>query len=60
MCPAFGLVDYKVKGSTLTTVVLDGLYLLQRIDMEDLRFHPDDRLLIEIHRLEVLKRDTLA
>jgi hypothetical protein len=30
---------------------LDGLHLLQKIDMEDLRFRPDNRLLIEMERL---------
>jgi hypothetical protein len=37
-----------------------GLHLLQRIDMEDLRFRPDDRLQIEIQRLEALERATIA
>ncbi|KAH8586722.1 hypothetical protein B0O99DRAFT_643776 [Bisporella sp. PMI_857] len=39
---------------------LDGLHLLQRIDMEDLRFRPDDRLLIEMQRLKALERETIA
>jgi hypothetical protein len=90
MCPAFGLTDYKVQGSTLMTAVLDlkddptakgkdhhkkycsiyvqlsrlrslaGLYLLQKIDMEDLRFQPDKRLLKEMERLQKLERETIA
>lgn len=39
---------------------LDGLHLLQRIEMEDLRFRPDDRLLIEMQRLKALERATIA
>ena len=39
---------------------LDGLHLLQRIDMEDLRLRPDNRLLKEMQRLEALEQETLA
>lgn len=39
---------------------LDGLHLLQRIEMEDLRFRPDDRLLIEMQRLKALERETIG
>ncbi|KAF8860613.1 hypothetical protein BDZ45DRAFT_800769 [Acephala macrosclerotiorum] len=39
---------------------LDGLHLLQRIEMEDLRFRPDDRLLVEMQRLKALERETIA
>ena len=38
---------------------LDGLYLLQRIDMDDLRFRPDDRLLSEMKRLHTLEQETM-
>ena len=34
---------------------LDGLHLLERIDMNDLQFRPDDRLLAEMGRLGVLE-----
>jgi hypothetical protein len=90
MCPAFGLTDYKIQGSTLITAILDlkddptikgqsrhkkfcslyvqlsrlrsldGLYLLQKIDMRDLQFHPDDGLLAEMERLRILEQQTLA
>ncbi len=39
---------------------LDGLHILQSIDMEDLRFRPDDRLLIEIERHKANERKTIA
>jgi len=39
---------------------LDGLYLLQKISMDDLRFCPDDRLLSEMKRLRALERETMA
>ena len=38
----------------------DGLNLLQKIDMEDLRFRPDDRLLAEMERLSKLEQQTMA
>ncbi|KIM92649.1 hypothetical protein OIDMADRAFT_36427 [Oidiodendron maius Zn] len=38
----------------------DGLHLLQTIDMEDLRFSPDDQLLIEMQRLKAVERETIA
>jgi hypothetical protein len=34
---------------------LGGLHLLQRIEMKDLRFRPDDRLLIEMENLKALE-----
>lgn len=37
-----------------------GVNLLQKIDIDDLRFRPDDRLLVEMERLEKLEHDTLA
>ena len=39
---------------------LNGLYLLQRIDMDDLRFCPDSRLLSEMERLRALEQETIA
>ena len=39
---------------------LDRLHLLQRIEMEDLRFRPDKRLLLEMARLKALERETIA
>jgi len=39
---------------------LAGLYLLQAIDMKDLRFRPDDGLLAEMDRLQKLELETLA
>ena len=38
----------------------NGLNLLQRIGMEDLRFRPDDRLLAEMERLGKLEQETMA
>jgi hypothetical protein len=38
----------------------DRLHLLQKIDMEDLRFCPDDELLVEMERLEALERQTIS
>jgi hypothetical protein len=37
-----------------------GVYLLQEIGLNDLRFRPDDRLLAEMERLTTLERDTIA
>lgn len=37
-----------------------GLHLLQEIDMEDLRFGPDPRLLTEMQRLQELEKTTIA
>jgi len=39
---------------------LDGHHLLKRIDMEDLRLCPDDRLLTEMERLRRLEQETMA
>jgi hypothetical protein len=39
---------------------LDSLYLLQKLDMEDLQFYPDDKLLAEIERLYKLEQKTMA
>jgi hypothetical protein len=39
---------------------LAGLYLLQKINMEDLRFQPDQQLLKEMERLQKLERETIA
>lgn len=39
---------------------LDGLHLLQRIDMEDHRFRPDDRLLTEMGRLGRLEQEIMV
>jgi hypothetical protein len=89
MCPAFGLTDYKVQGSTLRVAILDlkisgtrrrsnhrnfcslyvqlsrlqssaGLYLLEKLDMDDLRLRPDDGLLEEMKRLETLQKQTIT
>jgi len=37
-----------------------GLYLLQEIDMNDLRFHPHNSLLAEMERLHTLEQETIA
>lgn len=37
-----------------------GLHLLQRLDMKDLQFGPDPRLLSEIQRLQELEKQTMA
>jgi hypothetical protein len=37
-----------------------GLYLLQRLDMSDLQFGPDPRLLTEMQRLQELEKQTMA
>ena len=37
-----------------------GLYLLQEIDMNDLRFHPHHNLLAEMERLHTLEQETIA
>lgn len=37
-----------------------GLHLLQRLDMKDLQFGPDPRLLSEIQRLQELDKQTIA
>ena len=39
---------------------LDGLYLLQKIDMEDLRFRPHHQLLLEMTRLKELQHKTIS
>ena len=39
---------------------LDGLHLLQKIDMKDIQFHPDDALLAEMERLCILEQETMA
>ena len=39
---------------------LDGLHLLQKIDMSNLQFSPDNRLLAEMERLEGLQKETIA
>jgi hypothetical protein len=39
---------------------LDGLHLLQKIEMRDLQFSPDHRLLAEMERLQGLQRETIA
>jgi len=39
---------------------LDGLHLLQKIDMKDLQFRPDDALLTEMERLSKLEEETIA
>jgi hypothetical protein len=39
---------------------LNGLYLLQKIDMDDLRFCPDSRLLSEMERLRALEQETIT
>ena len=37
----------------------DGLYLLQAIEMKDLKFRPDKRLIDEMRRLQKLEDETL-
>jgi hypothetical protein len=37
-----------------------GLHLLQKLDMHDLRFGPDRRLLTEMERLQEHEKDTIA
>ncbi|KAH7028450.1 hypothetical protein B0J12DRAFT_584062 [Macrophomina phaseolina] len=37
-----------------------GLHILQKIDMTDLRFGPDPRLLTEMQRLQELEKETIA
>ena len=37
-----------------------GLHLLQKLDMNDLRFAPDPRLLTEMQRLQELEKETIA
>ena len=39
---------------------LDSLHLLQRIDMKDLQFRPDDALLAEMERLHILEQETIV
>jgi hypothetical protein len=39
---------------------LDGLHLLQRIEMRDLQFRPDHRMLAEMERLQELQRETIS
>jgi hypothetical protein len=38
---------------------LDGLYLLQKLEMKDLRFRPHDALLTEMERLHKLEEETI-
>ena len=37
-----------------------GLHLLQKLDMKDLQFKPDPRLLTEMRRLQDLEKETMA
>jgi hypothetical protein len=37
-----------------------GLYLLQNVDIEDLRFTPDPQLITEMERLRNLEKETIA
>jgi hypothetical protein len=37
-----------------------GLHLLQKLDMQDLRFGPDPQLLTEMRRLQELEKETIA
>lgn len=39
---------------------LSGLYLLQKLDMHDLRFEPDPRLLTEMERLQEREKETIT
>ena len=39
---------------------LNGLHLLQKIDMNDLRFRPHHGLVVEMERLRKLEQETLA
>ena len=39
---------------------LEGLYLLQKIQMSDLQFSPDSRLLTEMERLKRLQQETVT
>ena len=39
---------------------LAGLYLLQKLEMKDLRYHPQKDLLIEMERLHKLEEETLC
>ena len=39
---------------------LNGLHLLQEIDMNDLRYHPHDSLIAEMERLRQLEQATIA
>ena len=39
---------------------LSGLHLLQKIDMNDLEFHPHDDLVAKMGRLHQLEQETLA
>lgn len=39
---------------------LEGLHLLQRIEMRDLQFFPNHRLLAEMERLKGLQQETIA
>jgi hypothetical protein len=39
---------------------LHGVHLLQRIDMQDLQFQPDDQLKVEMARLYTLQQETMA
>jgi hypothetical protein len=42
------------------TPSLDGLHLLQKLDMKDLQFRPSPQLLTEMERLHTLERETIA
>lgn len=37
-----------------------GLHLLQKLDMQDLKFGPDPQLLTEMRRLQELEKETIA
>jgi hypothetical protein len=37
-----------------------GLHLLHKLDMQDLRFTPDPRLITEMQRLQKLEEETIA
>ena len=39
---------------------LSGLHLLQKIDMNDLKFYPYDNLVTEMERLHQFKQEILA
>jgi hypothetical protein len=39
---------------------LDGLHLLQKIDIEDLGLCPDDELLVEMEKLKGLERQIIS
>ena len=39
---------------------LDGLYLLQKIEMQDIHFRPHQQLLLEMKRLKELELETMS